>query len=93
MVSAARSSIIMLTAVICGATSYAKVEMFGESKEKRLDLHGIVIIFCEIEEKGKKKSKQAHYFIYSCKGMTAAQILVQMPWRFPSGLVLPLHFC
>lgn len=24
---------IMLTAVICGATSYAKVEMFGKSKE------------------------------------------------------------
>ena len=27
---------IMLTAVICGATSYAKVEMFGKSKEKWL---------------------------------------------------------
>lgn len=26
----------MLTAVICGATSYAKVEMFGKSKEKWL---------------------------------------------------------
>ncbi|MBQ9673740.1 MAG: transposase family protein, partial [Ruminococcus sp.] len=25
--------IIMLLAVICGATSYAKVEMFGKSKE------------------------------------------------------------
>lgn len=25
---------IMLTAVICGATSYAKVEMFGKSKEQ-----------------------------------------------------------
>ena len=27
---------IMLTAVICGATSYAKVEMFGKSKERWL---------------------------------------------------------
>ena len=27
---------IMLTAVICGATSYQKVEMFGKSKEKWL---------------------------------------------------------
>jgi len=27
---------IMLTAMICGATSYAKVEMFGKSKEKWL---------------------------------------------------------
>ena len=28
--------IIMLLAVICGATSYAKVEMFGKSKQKWL---------------------------------------------------------
>ena len=27
---------IMLTAVICGATSYAEVEMFGNSKERSL---------------------------------------------------------
>ena len=30
---------IMLTAVICGATSYAKVEMFGKNKEKWLRKH------------------------------------------------------
>ena len=30
---------IMLTAVICGATSYAKVEMFGKSKEQWLKKH------------------------------------------------------
>lgn len=30
---------IMLTAVICGATSHAKVEMFGKSKEKWLKKH------------------------------------------------------
>lgn len=28
--------IIMLLAVICGATSYAKVEMFGKSKQEWL---------------------------------------------------------
>jgi len=37
-------------------------------------LQGIGVIFSEIEENGKKL-KQAHYFIYSCKGMTAEQIL------------------
>ena len=37
-------------------------------------MQGIGVIFSEIEENGKKL-KQAHYFIYSCKGMTAAQIL------------------
>lgn len=37
-------------------------------------LHGIGAIYCEIEENGKK-SKQSHYFIYSCKGMTANQIM------------------
>ena len=45
-----------------------------EGREKWANLQGIGVIFCEIEEKGKK-SKQAHYFIYSCKGMTADQIL------------------
>ena len=44
------------------------------SREKWPNLQEIGVIFCEIEENGKK-SKQAHYFIYSCKGMTAAQIL------------------
>ena len=37
-------------------------------------MQGIGVIFSEIEENGKKL-KQAHYFIYSCKGMTAEQIL------------------
>ena len=45
-----------------------------ESREKWPNLQGIGVIFCETEEKGKK-SKQAHYFIYSCRGMTASQIL------------------
>lgn len=45
-----------------------------DGREKWPDLQGIGVVFCEIEEK-EKKSKQAHYFIYSCKGMTASQIL------------------
>ena len=45
-----------------------------EGREKWSGLQGIGVIFCEIEENGKN-SKQAHYFIYSCKGMTASQIL------------------
>lgn len=45
-----------------------------EGREKWSNLQGIGVIFSETEENGKK-SKQAHYFIYSCKGMTAAQIL------------------
>ena len=45
-----------------------------EGREKWSNLQGIGVIFSETEE-NRKKSKQAHYFIYSCKGMTAAQIL------------------
>ena len=45
-----------------------------EGREKWSNLQGIGVVFSETEENGKK-SKQAHYFIYSCKGMTAAQIL------------------
>ena len=45
-----------------------------EGREKWSNLQGIGVIFSETEDNGKK-SKQAHYFIYSCKGMTATQIL------------------
>ena len=38
------------------------------------NLQGVGVIFSETEENGKK-SKQAHYFIYSCKGTMATQIL------------------
>lgn len=44
------------------------------NKSEWAGLHGIGAIYCEIEENGKK-SKQSHYFIYSCKGMTANQIM------------------
>lgn len=44
------------------------------SKTECCGLYGIGAIYCEIEENGKK-SKQSRYFIYSCKGMTAEQIM------------------
>lgn len=43
-------------------------------REKWSKLAGIGVIFCKIEQNGKT-SKQAHYFIYSRKGMTASQIM------------------
>ncbi len=72
----------------CHATSYSQghgryerrtcyiCEDIGwlEGRENWSNLHGIGAIFCEIEE-NKKKSKQAHYFIYSRSGMTASQLL------------------
>lgn len=45
-----------------------------EGREKWSGLTGIGVIFCKIEQAGKV-SKQAHYFIYSRKGMTASQVL------------------
>ena len=41
--------IIMLLAVVCGATSYAKVEMFGQSKQEGLSskLCKFFIEFCK----------------------------------------------
>lgn len=37
-------------------------------------MSGTGVIFSEVEQAGKL-SKQEHYFIYSCKGKTAGQIL------------------
>lgn len=45
-----------------------------DGREKWSGLAGIGVIFCKVEQAGKV-SKQAHYFIYSRKGMTASQIL------------------
>ena len=44
------------------------------SRRKGAFLAGIGVIFCKIEQTGKV-SEQAHYFIYSRKGMTASQVL------------------
>ena len=38
------------------------------------DLHGIGVIYCTIEKNGVI-SKQSHYFIYSCIGLNAKQIM------------------
>ena len=37
-------------------------------------LNGIGAIYCTIEKDGQK-TNQSHYFIYSCKGLTAKQIM------------------
>ena len=43
-------------------------------REKWTDLNGIGMIIAKVEENGKK-TEQRHYFIYSCKNMTAQQIM------------------
>lgn len=43
-------------------------------KEGWSGLNGIGCIYSEVEENGHK-SKQNHYFIYSCKGLTANEIM------------------
>lgn len=45
-----------------------------ESRKKWSNLAGIGVIFCKIEQ-NEKISEQAHYFIYSRRGMTASQVL------------------
>ena len=45
-----------------------------EGREKWSGLAGIGVVFCKVEQAGRI-SKQAHYFIYSRKGMAASQIL------------------
>ena len=45
-----------------------------EGREKWSGLAGIGVVFCKAEQAGQV-SKQAHYFIYSRKGMTASRML------------------
>lgn len=45
-----------------------------QAKSEWKGLQGIGAVYCETEENGKK-TKQSHYFIYSCRGMTAEQIM------------------
>ena len=63
-----------------------------QAREKWSNLQGIGVIFSETEENGKK-SKQAHYFIYSCKGMMAEQILEakRSHWSIENKLQDPLE--
>ena len=45
-----------------------------EGREKWSGLAGIGVVFCKTEQ-ARQVSKQAHYFIYSRKGMTASRVL------------------
>lgn len=43
-------------------------------KDEWRGINGIGVIYCEVEEKGQKL-KQNHYFIFSCKGLTAKELM------------------
>lgn len=45
-----------------------------QSKSDWANLHGIGAIYCTVEKDGVR-SEQSHYFIYSCKGLNAEQIM------------------
>lgn len=45
-----------------------------DNKQDWKGINGIGAIYCTIEENGHK-SQQSHYFIYSCKGLTAEQVM------------------
>ncbi len=66
-----------------------------EGRERWSNLNGIGVIFSKVEQDGKI-SKQAHYFIYSRKGMTAEEILEakRSHWNIENQLhwVLDMQF-
>lgn len=66
-----------------------------EHREKWADLNGIGVIIATIEKNGEK-TVQRHYFIYSCKNMTAKQIMKakRAHWGIENSLhwVLDLSF-
>ena len=43
-------------------------------KDEWRGINGIGVTYCEVEEKGQKL-KQNHYFIFSCKGLTAKELM------------------
>ena len=57
-----------------GPAISAKIFGWLDGREKWSGLSGIGVVFCKVEQAGKI-AKQAHYFIYSRKGMTASQVL------------------
>lgn len=65
------------------------------NKEKWSNINGIGVIRCRVE-KDEKVSIQHHYFIYSCKGMTAEQLMnaKRKHWGIENGLhwVLDMEF-
>lgn len=66
-----------------------------ENRDRWIDLNGIGVIRSTVEEKGRT-SVQHHYFIYSCKGMSASQIMryKRDHWGIENGLhwVLDMEF-
>ncbi len=66
-----------------------------EGREKWSNLNGIGVIFSKVEQ-NDKISEQAHYFIYSRKGMTAKEILAakRSHWSIENQLhwVLDMQF-
>ena len=66
-----------------------------ENRNRWIDLNGIGVIRSTVEKKGRI-SVQYHYFIYSCKGMSAAQIMryKRDHWAIENGLhwILDMEF-
>lgn len=66
-----------------------------EGRDKWHGLNGIGVIRCKIEQNGQI-SEQNHYFIYSCRHMTAQQIMAckRSHWEIETGLhwVLDMAF-
>jgi len=66
-----------------------------DGREKWSNLNGIGVIFSKVEQ-NSKISEQAHYFIYSRKGMTAKEILAakRSHWNIENQLhwVLDMQF-
>ncbi len=64
-------------------------------REKWTDLNGIGMIIAQVEEKGKI-SVQRHYFIYSCKGLNATELMraKRSHWSIENSLhwVLDMSF-
>lgn len=65
------------------------------TKDRWANLRGIGAIYTQITENGKK-SKESHYFIYSCKGLSAKELMEckRNHWSIENGLhwVLDMAF-
>lgn len=77
------------TCVICEEIGWLN------DKEAWSGINGIGAIYSEVEVDGKK-SKQSHYFIYSCKGLTASELMIhkRSHWSIENKLhwVLDMSF-